>query len=384
MKVLIYEPTGWGSHFYYVKSLWQQFEPLINEFEEIMVLTCSDFDHPCYINDLTKLRYSKRFALPLLGGVLRKMDRLWKISVNYKRLAKSIKKFQIDIVHFQVLHKIFLPYIAVLKRRLKFKIVFTPHNIRSHNTARPIYNTLDAMLFRWFRGIIDCYIAHSHYHRQQLESKGVAAGKIRVIPYAPHLVGPRDPSKREFRSVLFAGNLRRNKGIDFFLTALKMLDRLLKEEDAPVKIYFAGRTWERDIVNQILKIRKEVRKLEIQFENRYIDNKEYSDYFNRAFILVLPHTKQFHSLSAVLLDGYHYDNELIVSDVAGNGEMIETDETGYLIPAEDASGIAEKILYVLRRGPNRDFSRGKKKALKEKYNWETISSHTLDLYRRLA
>jgi glycosyltransferase involved in cell wall biosynthesis len=381
MRVLIFEPTGWSSHFYYVYSLWQQLVSLAGETTEITVLSCADFQHPAYINALIKLKYERRFDWPLLGSILRKLDRLWKISVNYRRLGRYIRKLRIDIVHFQVLHKIFLPYLTVLKWLWKFKIVFTPHNIRSHFTGKLIHNTLDLLFFKCFKGAIDRCVAHTLYHRRQLVLQGVPADRIEVIPFAPHIVGKVDSSRREYDSVLFAGNLRKNKGIDFFLDALLILERRLKDVDKPVKIWFAGRTRDQDIIGRIERLKGNARHLEIDFDNRFIDHPAFGDYFNRAFILVLPHTRAFHSLSAVLLDGYYYDNELIVTDVAGNGELIKTDDTGYLIAPENAPQIAEKIYDALRAGPNKHFSRNKRKALGEKYNWPTIARQTMALYK---
>jgi glycosyltransferase involved in cell wall biosynthesis len=384
MRVLIYEPTGWGSHFYYVKSLWQQLVSLAEETAEITVLSCSDCQHPAYSNALIKLKYEGRFDWPLLGRILRKLDRLWKISLNYWRLGRYIRKRRIDIVHFQVLHKIYLPYLTALKWLIGFKIVFTPHNIRSHYTGKVIHNTLDLLFFKCFKGVIDCCVAHTLYHHQQLMLQGISADRIAVIPFAPHMVGKADSSRREYDSVLFAGNLRKNKGIDFFLDALSILAQRLKDADRAVKIWFAGRTRDQDIIGRIERLKGNARNLEIDFDNRYIDHTAFGNYFNRAFILVLPYTQAFHSLSAVLLDGYYYDNELIVTDVAGNGELVKADDTGYLISPENAPQIAEKIYYALRAGPNKYFSRNKRKALRKKYNWPTIARQTMEVYKTVC
>ena len=380
MKILMVEPTGHNSHFHYVRAL---FDRLTATGCDIRVLTSSTFNHPGYLNRLYCMGESPRFHWPLLGGILRKIDRLIKISTNYFRIVNTIRTMNIQIVHFQVLHFLFLPLVWLAKKKLHFQIVYTPHNIEAHYRKKWFLNNLNALFFKCCGRAIDAFVAHTPYHANKLEAKGVGQDKITIIPYAPHMVRDKDPSLRQPRTILFAGSIRRNKGILQFLEALGKLDRLLgQDRQDPVTVIIAGQSRDILITDTIDALAQERGNLTIEFHNNFIPPDEYSIFFNRARILVLPYTREFQSLSAVLLDGYHYDNEIIVTDAGANGETVKADNTGVVVATGDVEALAEEIHQLLRREPDPIHSQNRARALRDIYNWDIIASQTLAFYEQ--
>lgn len=380
MKILMVEPTGRNSHFHYVRAL---FDRLTAKGCDIRVLTASTFNHPGYLNDLHSMGESPQFHWQLIGGIIRKIDRLIKISTNYFRIVKTIRTMNVQIVHFQVLHHLFLPLVWLAKRKLHFMVVYTPHNIGGHYREKWFLNSLNALFFKWCGRAIDAFVAHTPYHAKKLEAMGIGQDKITIIPYAPHMVKERDPSLRHPRTILFAGSIRRNKGILEFLGALGELGRLLGiDRQEPVNVVIAGQSRDISINNAIETLGRECGNLNIEFHNRFIPPDEYSLFFNRARILVLPYTQEFQSLSAVLLDGYHYDNEIIVTDVGANGETVRTDNTGVVVEPGDVENLARQIHHLLRREPDPIHSQNRARVLRDIYNWDIIAAQTLAFYKQ--
>ncbi len=381
MTILLVEPTGRNSHYHYVRAL---FDRLVNMGLDLSVLTASDYNHPRYLNQLHRLTERRSFRWPLMGILLRKCDRLLKISANYIRVLKTIRKTQAQIVHFQVLHHLYLPLLWLAKKTLHFQIVYTPHNIGGHYRGKWVFNSVNALFFKLCRRSIDAFIAHTPYHAEKLKSMGIGPEKITIIPYAPHMVGEVDLSHRQRHTILFAGSIRRNKGIERFLEAIEILSlRWAQDHPDRVTVIIAGLSRDLSITAAIDSLKRECANLDIEFQNRFIPADQYSRYFNRASILVLPYTQDFQSLSAVLLDGYHYDNEIIATNAGANGETVRTDGTGTVVEAGDVEAIAHHIQRILREGPDPIHSQNREKALRTIYNWDIIAVKTQDLYKRL-
>ncbi len=383
MNILLVEPTGRNSHYHYVRAL---FDRLVKRECEILVLTSSEYNHPNYLNHLHRLTDRPLFQWPLIGPLLRAGDRLFKISRNYIIVLLTIRQTHSRIVHFQVLHYLYLPLLWLAKTIVPFTIVYTPHNIGAHYRNKWLQNSLNALLFKLCHRSIDFFVAHTSYHAKELTDIGIAPEKITIIRYAPHMTGPVDLSIRDRHSILFAGSIRRNKGIEHFLQALRLLDRSLKQEKPEIRptILIAGQSRDVIIASDIEKLKLECLGLKIIFENRFIPADQYHRHFNRAQILVLPYTRDFKSLSAVLLDGYHYDNEIIATDVGANGDIIRQESTGILVEPGDAEAIARQLLRVLKNGPDKAHSRNRRQAIETIYNWDIIADQTFSLYKKIA
>jgi glycosyltransferase involved in cell wall biosynthesis len=381
MNILMVEPTGRNSHYHYVRAL---FDRLTSKGCALTVLTASSYNHPGYLNHLHRLTERNPFRWRFIGGVIRKIDRFHKISVNYLRILKTIRHTNAHIVHFQVLHHLYLPLLWIAKKKLHFQVTYTPHNIGGHYRNKWLLNSLNSFFFKRCHRVIDTFIAHTAYHRDKLRELGIENDKITIIPYAPHMVGTVDRSLRMKHSILFAGSIRRNKGIEHFLQSLQILNRMWRQSHTePVRVMIAGQSRDVTINEAINNLKLECEHLDITFANTFIPPVQYAEYFNRALILVLPYTREFQSLSAVLLDGYHYDNEIIATDAGANGQTVKRDGAGIVVDPGDKEAMAHHIYHILSEGPNPLHSRNRAKALQEIYNWDKIADNTLEFYKKM-
>lgn len=260
----------------------------------------------------------------------------------------------------------------------------TKHNLRSHYGNKWLWNGLNRLFFSRFCTFVDAFVAHTPYHRLGLIGEGVDADRIYLIPYGPHPEFPgKSTAERERNTILMAGGLRANKGVDTLIQAVKIMDRSPVPGNLPVKVRIVGRSKDEKLTHRISTVAGELRHISLEHLNRYVAGKEYSDCFLRSQVLVLPYTRRFFSLSAVLLEGYYYDNELVVTDAGANGETVRTDETGTVVPPEDPEALAEALRKALIKERDPDRAANRRHALETRFNWRVAAVDTAMMYRSI-
>lgn len=372
------EPTGRGSHHRYGVSLCAGLYRLGIKVE---LLTSAPESPVPSLPLLLPMRDSRLFRIPLLGGILRKTDRAARLLVNHRRLLKQIHGGQYNLVHLQVLNAVFLSPVARACRRVDAKLVVTRHNVRSHDRNKRIWNGINQRCFRKSRETVDAFVAHTDFHRRGLEADGVPPERIRVIPYGPHPEpGSRVVATREPSSILMAGGLRANKGLDNLLKALEILDSRPDPNHPSPIVRIAGRAPHRCMTRRIRTTAGKLRRIRLEHVNRYLPDPAFRRFFERSLVLVLPYSSAFSSLSAVLLDGYLHDNELVVTDAGANGEVVQKDGTGEVVPTENPAALAEALQKALDQGHDPGRSANRRRALDTRFNWERVARETRDLY----
>jgi glycosyltransferase involved in cell wall biosynthesis len=139
-------------------------------------------------------------------------------------------------------------------------------------------------------------------------------------------------------TVLFFGAFRRNKGIDVLLDAI---ERLRGGLDA--RFVFAGRGFP-DVEQRVAEAA--ARDDRIEAEIGYATARRKSELHAAADLMVLPYTS-FASQSAVLQDAYAHRLPVVVTEVGALGETIREDGTGWVVPPNDASRLAEAVSLAL-------------------------------------
>ena len=381
VRCLMVEPTGHGSHDRYTHAL---VEVLIRNGVDVDLLTSSGDSSLHCPGRLLAMKDSWGFEFPVIGLIWRKLDRAARLLVNHRRMRKTLAGGHYDVVHLQILNAVFLPSLKRICQRMKTRLVVTPHNIRSHYDNKKVWNGINRLFFARFHNLVDAFVAHTPYHRLGLIRDGVDEKRIHVVPFGPHpgsVMG--NSTEREAGTILMAGGLRVNKGPDTLLEALKILDRSSLPLNRIVKVHIVGRAADKRLVHRIAVVAGELRQIVLEHVNRYLAGTEYSACFARSQILVLPYTRSFFSLSAVLLDGYFHDNELVVTDAGANGETVREDGTGIVVPPEDPVALAEALKTALIHGADPSRSANRRRSLDTRFNWSVAAQRTASLYRSL-
>ncbi|MBS4012819.1 MAG: glycosyltransferase family 4 protein [Bacteroidetes bacterium] len=385
MKVLLYEPTGYGGHALYVKNL---SSALSDNGNEIVLLTSNPYS---FANE--RLNYKFVDTLKQMRADLSylKVRPLWAADRFYRAFYNAYKRNKIcslmkpDIVHLQLtvplVDQIYVPFLS-----RKYKTVYTVHNVILHKDT---INNRKSFLNRIYQSV-NHLIVHTNSNKDQLITEfSISAEKITVIPHGidPPPVNLENKSNiREKLSisqntpvVLFFGSIRANKGLDVLLKAMP----LVIKSSPKTQLIVAGGMPLGERFDKYERLINELRlKDNVILEVRWIEDHEMELYFQASDIVALPYTS-FASQSGVLLQTYKYGKPVVVTDVGGLSETVRDDETGIVVE-QSPEVVAASILRLLEdKELYYRYSQNMLNAVLEKYNWDIVAKKTIDIYRKV-
>ena len=222
--------------------------------------------------------------------------------------------------------------------RRRVPLVTTVHDVRPHHRRLP-EGVERLLLVRIYRHAGTIVVYHEYLRRQLVEHFDVDPRRVRVIPIPVRTYLPRrtERSGSEPPTVLLFGALRRNKGIDVLLDVAERL------READIRFCIAGRGAE-EIEERVLNAARRLPNLRADI--RFIPNSDRQRHYHAADLVVLPYTA-FESQSGVLADAYSFGVPVLVTDVGALGDTVRQDGTGWVVPANDAAALAERIAELL-------------------------------------
>ncbi len=295
-------------------------------------------------------------------------------------LMKILRQRNVKIVHFQLSqHPILILFISfILKYLNSKKIIITAHNVLSHESKmweRKIYSALYSLA--------NAIIVHAYSNKKEMlsEFRGVYEGKIKVIPHGNYMffneVVDGHVKLNDEKIILFFGYIRKYKGLDVLLDALKKI----KEAIPDVKLVIAGKP-----VENFSQYRNKIKALglddNIELDLSYISFEKVKEYFSRAAVVTMPYEKIYQS--GVLQLAYGFGKPVVVTDTGGMPEVVEAGENGYIVPVGDSGELAEKVQIILNDKMLQE-KMGKRslELAKTRFNWETIAEKTVLIYQEL-
>ncbi|HEY6563136.1 MAG TPA: glycosyltransferase, partial [Pirellulaceae bacterium] len=118
-----------------------------------------------------------------------------------------------------------------------------------------------------------------------------------------------------------------------------------------------------------------------EVRNHWIGDRERSELFQRATIVVLPYTEA--TQSGVVPVAYTFGKPVIATTVGGLPECVEHERTGLLVPPRDSSALADAIVTLLSDPAKcRAYGTAGKEKLDRECSPEVIAQATLGVYRR--
>ena len=384
MRVLMFEPSGFGGLSNYTESLCKALSEIGAEVTWLTVST-----YPASQRDIGGVRIIRSLKpLSSEGRTLRlrpvwALDRVLEIgnySFQRNRLAKKIHP---DVVHLQYLVPRVEQYMlrGLLK---KAPVVLTVHDVEPHIEG-PHWSR--ASLQRVY-DLADHLIAHTRVNQRSLmEEFSVPARKLSLIAHGANLgkTVEADAAKkvigveRDAPVILFFGVIRRNKGLEILIQSLPDVIR----EIGPCTLVIAGEPpFGEDFSEYERVIERTGVRDHLSVANRFISPEEIPYFFSAADLVVLPYTS-FASQSGVLLQAYSYGKPVVVTDVGGLAEAVREDETGEVSHVSPQS-VAKSITTMLS-DPRRleRAAENARDAIKRKYSWSIVARETLKVYESL-
>lgn len=246
---------------------------------------------------------------------------------------KYIRKIDPDIIQMEEIslrRVILLPFIYFIK---KFFVIIhdsTPHSGENIWKAR-----LPRYLF-FKLPISKNYIFYSKFSKNQFEQNRNKDKRpklaLRMYPYSFYKNYKKNISEK--KHILFFGRLSIYKGINVFIKSIPLVIK-----DFPSELFvIAGRSipgysFDENLCRE--------HKSQISILNRYIPNEELVTLIQESKFVVCPYLDA--SQSGVLMTALALNTPVIATNVGAFSEYIEDNINGLLIPANDATKLAEAI-----------------------------------------
>lgn len=366
MKIVVGEPAGYGGICQYTYNLCNA----LGKENEIILATSKNYELD---------NYERRFRLEKV------FHRSLTYPFHYFKFLELLKKERPDIVHLQWLPLSIFDMTCLRLLSRYFKIVITAHDVLPHSER--FYH------FRVFREIYkkaDAIIVHSQSNKVEMARLfGIDTSRLFVIPMGNYMFFEakskisRADARREMelytddKVVLFFGHILRYKGLEYLLKAMKGVIK----EIPTAKLIIAGEPQEDFAPYQRLISKLGIKK-HLLMDLEYLPFDRVVRYFSAADIVALPYTKTYQS--AVLQLAYAFGRPVIVTRTGGLPDVVEEGKSGYIVPAEDADGLAKALIDILSDDDKlRGMGEYAQRLAETKYSWETIAGMTLSVYQGL-
>ncbi|MEP0862739.1 MAG: glycosyltransferase [Ignavibacterium sp.] len=264
---------------------------------------------------------------------------------NWIHVASKINSEKPDLIVFDWWH----PYFAIchffissfINKKLKKRILFITENYISHEG-----HLIDRWLTRIGLHHANYFIALSQKVEDELKQNFRNKKIYRSeLPIYDHLSGDAEDInslKRKFsiaedeKVLLFFGYIRKYKGLDILLEALK----ILKSESQKIKLIVAGEFYDdKEFYSDLIK-KYDLEKYLIM-QNEYIPNEKVKEYFLVSDAVVLPYRSA--TQSGILNLAYGFRKPVIVTKVGGLAEFVLDQFTGLVVDEPKADSIANAI-----------------------------------------
>ena len=378
MKILLIDPINYTPYYNY-NFLNSLLKKDLNVYLVTSIFTYDNHKIPPQINNniiylYNKVKYKNLFIKVLVYIYLQ------------RDLLRFIKKNKIDIVHYiwfpvKIVDFIILLY---LKKRLKIPIVYTCHNPVHHEAK--FYNLfIDKILYK----NVDRIISLTNFVKSEIiKLDHTSKNKIKVIAHGDFncllsLYKPNEELKEAIQGwkkdsplLMYHGAIRPYKGINDLLWLFKQL----RDREKKLKLILAGRPFkihkhEIDRMIEQYNLRDS-----IYTDLRYVPLNFLLTYVSVSDVGLL--TYKSASQSGVVPIYYYFGVPMMVTNVGGLPEIVESGKTGYLISnINDVDTIHKNLSDIINR---RDyFKKNIKYVLRNYLDWESLGNLFVELYSKI-
>ena len=263
-----------------------------------------------------------------------------------------------------------------LKRRLNSRLLFVCHNVVEHESSR-LAQFCTSLVLR--RG--DLFLVHSKEDEANLKRILPAARIARAFHPSYDVFRQngmtKEAARRQLdlagRTILFFGFVRPYKGLRFLLEAMPII---LQEEQ--VNLLVVGEFWEgkEECLQQIKSLGLEKNVVVI---DRYVPNDEMEVFFAAADLLIMPYVSA--TGSGLVQLAFGMGTPVLVTSVGALPEVVRDEQTGYVVPPQDPTAIAARVIQYYRMNLEQTF---RENVLKDRhrFSWGQLVEAIENLYSR--
>jgi glycosyltransferase involved in cell wall biosynthesis len=324
------------------------------------------------------------FKLAFKGGLRNLPPYAW----GWLRTIALLAARRPDAVHVQwlVRPRLEARLLPLLARLLRFRLVYTAHNVLPHERTEQDVQTYGEV----YRGC-DAVIVHTDKSRRELLERWpeIAASRIVTIPHGnhEHRVDPR-LSREEARRrlglrpdrpvVAFVGKLRPYKGVHLLLDAWTEIRGRVEGQ-----VLIAGHADDADYGRQLEATIAERGLGEVTMLERYLSDDEMNWAFAAADVVALPYAAI--DQSGILLYAMSHGRAVVASRLESFVELYggEEDSGALFFDPGDSRGLADALERVLSDPALRERLADRAREVSDaNHSWRDIAQRTSELYVR--
>ena len=302
--------------------------------------------------------------------------------INWLSVGKKIRRWKPDII----VVRFWIPFMGpalgtilrIIKKNKHSKIICVADNIIPHEKR-----TGDKPFTKYFLKACDAFIIMSEKVLQDLRlfEKEKPAELITHPLYDNFGERVEKNEAREYlglnkdeKIILFFGFIRKYKGLDLLLNAMK--DERIKKEN--IKLLIAGEFYENE--KPYLELIKE-NDLEnrVILNTKFIADSEVKYYLCAADCIVQPYRSA--TQSGVTPLAYHFERPMVVTSVGGLPSLVPHLKSG-LVCEPDSISIADAILQFYQLGESYFIPHLREE--KKKYSWTNFVDAIVELSRKIV
>jgi glycosyltransferase involved in cell wall biosynthesis len=297
--------------------------------------------------------------------------------LNWIRVGNMLKKIKPDIIVVRYWLPFMGPALGTILRRAGknnySKIIAITDNVLPHE-KRPG----DKAFTKYFLASCDAYITMSEKVLDDLRRFVKTRPAVQVLHPLYDNFGdpvPKDEARkilglnRNDRIILFFGFIRRYKGLDILLEAMK----IIRQKNAGIKLLVAGEFYEDDKPYRDLIEQNQLDDVLI-LRTQFIAEKDVKYYLCAADAVIQPYRNA--TQSGVTPLAYHFEKPMVVTNVGSLPALVPDGKVG-LIAEPDAASIAAAVMRYFELGEN--YFIPHLRSEKEKYSWRQLTEAILKL-----
>ena len=297
--------------------------------------------------------------------------------LNWIKVGNRLKKMRPDIIVVRYWLPFMGPALGTILRRVRknrhAKIIAITDNVLPHE-KRPG----DKLFTKYFLASCDGYITMSekvlHDLRQFISNKPATQVLHPLYDNFGARVTKEEARKKlglnpHDRIILFFGFIRKYKGLDILLEAMK----ILRQKNAGIKLLIAGEFYEDEKPYHELIAKNDLSSL-IILRTGFIADKDVKYYLCAADAVIQPYRNA--TQSGVTPLAYHFEKPMVVTNVGSLPELVPDGKVG-LVAEPDAASIATAVIRYFELGEN--YFIPHLRSEKEKYSWHQLTEAILKL-----
>ena len=296
--------------------------------------------------------------------------------LNWIRVGDRIRKERPDIVVVRYWLPFMAPALGTILRRIKknkhTRIICIADNIIPHE-----HRPGDKAFTNFFVKRCDGFITMSEQVMNDL-LKFVRDKPVKLVPHPLYDNFGEIISKIEAREklkiktdeliILFFGFIRKYKGLDILLDAMKIIKENTKSQISNLKLLVAGEFYddEKPYLQQINRLGIND---DVILRTDFIPDSEVKYYLCAADAVIQPYRNA--TQSGVTPLAYYFEKPMIVTNVGGLPSLVPNEKAG-LVTEPTAQSIANAILRFYQLGEN--YFLPHLRSEKQKYSWSNLTN----------